>query len=160
MHSITEEVTGDRSTVDSVTSETRWETIRRCFRNFLASLNVFGRYHSTVIGEILNLDTENRRVLVRNLASLWSIYIRYDKRFEEILRTNTSNPVEITGKIRIDREETPLSIVYIEKIVLVDTSDIPLSEILPDHLKLKIKAPPLINVELEEDLKRFYCGEL
>ncbi len=160
MHSRIEKVTGDRSTVDSVASETRWETISSCFRNFLASLNVFGRYHPTVIGEILNLDTENRRVLVKNIESLWSIYIRYEKRFEEILRTNSSNPVEITGKIRIDREENPLSIVYIEKIVPVDTSDIPLSEVLPDHLKLKTNKDLLIKVELEEEKKRFYSGEL
>ncbi len=133
-------------------------TVFEWFGRFLSSLNLFARYHPTVIGEILTIDTEKRRVLVRNLASLWGIYILYDKRFEEILRTNASNPVEITGKIRIDREENPLSVVYIEKIVPVDTSDIPLSEILPDHLKLKTKETPLIKVKLEEEEKRFYSG--
>ena len=150
-------------TADLVVVAKQKSTIREISRNralysllreFLSRLNVFAKYHHYMIGKIDVVDTRTLTAVVVYAKTRRRIEIRYDESEEGVLTRNKDQYVEVSGKIQVDRNFSPVSIQTFNKINRVDTSDLEIAEVLPSYLELTTSTEPTISVELDED-KRF-----
>lgn len=128
-------------------------------QTFCTKFNVFAKYHSCMIGAVQSLDPGTQTAIITDLKTHRRIAIRYEKSSEAFLLNNINELVEIVGKIQIDRKANPLLICAVEKLSSVDTSDLQISQVLPNSLKLRSAKDPIISVELDEH-QQFYCASL
>ena len=135
---------------------------RRFFHGIRTSLikfNIFAKYHSCMIGAVQCLDTGTQTAIITDLKTHRRLGIRYEKSSEAFLLDNINELLEIVGKIQIDRNANPLLISAVEKLSAVDTSDLQISQVLPNFLKLRSPKDPIVRVELDEH-QQFYCARL
>lgn len=133
--------------------------LARGFMSLVTDLSILAKYQTCMIGKIESVDTIAQTATVIDLKTNRKMRIIYKKCFESVLLSKTSDLIEIVGRIRVDGDHNPLTVRYINRIVSVDTSEIKVSEILPDYLQLRANKDPSIKVALDET-KRFYCGDL
>ena len=128
-------------------------------KTFLIKFNIFAKYHSCMIGAVQSLDTDAQTAVIADLKTHRRLGIRYEKSLEPFLLNSINELVEVVGKIQIDRNASPLLICAVEKLCSVDTSDIKISQVIPNFLKLRSPIDPIVRVELD-DHQQFYCARL
>lgn len=128
-------------------------------KTFFIKFNIFAKYHSCMIGAVQSLDTGTQTAIITDLKTHRRFGIRYEKSLEPFLLNSINELVEIVGKIQIDRNANPLQICSADKLSSVDTSDLQISQVLPNSLKLRSPKDPIVRVELDEH-QQFYCAML
>lgn len=137
----------------------RTTSVALCLTSLVARFNIFARFYPSMIGKIDHVDTVKRIALVQVPRTDQQIRFRFSKSQQPSLLANASKLVEIHGKIKMDNQDNPTAVYSVFHISPVDTSDIDVSDVLPDFLQLVTRTVPLINVDLDET-KSFYCAEL
>ena len=127
--------------------------------SLVTRFNIFARFYPSMIGRIEHVDTVKRMAIVYVPRTDQQIRFRFSKSQQPTLLANASKLVEIHGKIKMDNQDNPVAVYSVFHVGPVDTSDINVSDVLPDFLRLVTRTVPLINVDLDET-KRFYCAEL
>ena len=134
-------------------------SVARWLTSLVTRFNIFSRFYPSMIGKIDHVDTVKRIALVHVPRTDQQIRFGFSESQQPTLLANASKLVEIHGKIKMDNQDNPIAVYSVFHISPVDTSDIDVSDVLPDFLRLVTRAVPLINVDLDET-KRFYCAEL
>ena len=149
----------DIATPNAVGRETRFNTLLQSLTTFVARFKIHTRNYSCMIGELIEVETDKQVAIVIVPRTKHRIKFRYDKRIEPNLLANRSKLIEIKGKIGMDNLDNPVLARSVKQVSLADTSDIDISEVLPESLQLTHQNPIMVNVDLDET-KRFYSAEL
>ena len=137
----------------------RTKSVALCLTSLVTRFNMFARFYPSMIGKIDHVDSVNRIAVVQVPRTDQQIRFRFSKSQQPSLLANASKLVEIHGKIKMDNQDNPIAVYSVFHIGPVDTSDIDVSDVLPDFLQLVTRTVPLISVDLDET-KSFYCAEL
>ena len=143
----------------AVGRETIFDTFVHRLTAFVTRLKIHTRNYPSMIGELLEVETDKQVAMVSVPRTEHRIKFRYDKRIEPKLLANRSKLIEIKGKIGMDKLDNPVLARSVKQVNSVDTSDIDISEVLPDSLQLTHQNPLMVNVDLDET-QRFYSAEL
>ena len=139
--------------------ETSYDTFVQRLTAFVTRFKIHTRNYPSMIGELLEVETDKQVAMVSVPRTEHRIKFRYDKRIEPDLLANRSKLIEIKGKIGMDKLDNPVLARSVKQVNSVDTSDIDISEVLPDSLQLTHQNPLMVNVDLDET-QRFYSAEL
>ena len=148
-----------KATPSAVGRETRFNTSVQRLAAFVTRFKIHTRNYPCMIGELIEVETDKQVAMVSVPRTKQRIKFRYDKRIEPNLLSNLSKLIEIKGKIGMDKHDYPVLARSVKQVSSVDTSDIDISEVLPDSLQLTHHNPLMVNVDLDET-QLFYSAKL
>ena len=107
---------------------------------------------SVVVGRIKSINLTNGRfsLLVAGSEENAVSCIYLDDDLPMLLR-DPQKLIEVQGMIELDINGQPAKVRRVETICPVETSGIPVSDVLPDHLELRESEGPLFSVDYDEE---------
>ena len=120
--------------------------------------DIFRRTFHAFIGVVTKVDVKESRILVKIPNLERELWANYPPNLEKFFLSNQGNLVEFEGKIKLDKNEVPYSVKSIDNAKLADESNIRVSEVLPDFLRVKTLPKQYFNVYLTDD-KQTYVAE-
>ena len=110
---------------------------------------------SVAVGRINSINLKNRRLSLLVAGSEKAVSCVYSDRDQPmLLKVLLKDPlklIEIQGMIELDLDGLPAKVRDVTMMCPVETSDIPVSDVLPDHLELREPEGPLFSVNYEEE---------
>ena len=106
---------------------------------------------SVAVGRMNRISSKNRRLSLLVAGSDDVVSCAYSEGDQPMLLESPQKLFEVHGKIKFDRDGRPAMIQSVTRICPVDTGDIPVSDVLPDHLELRDPQGPLFSVDYDEE---------
>ena len=107
---------------------------------------------SVVVGRIKSINLTNGRFSLLVAGSEDNaVNCTYSDDDRPMLLRDPQKLIEVQGVIELDLEGQPAKVRRVKAICPVDTSDIPVSDVLPDHLELREPEGPLFSVDYDEE---------
>lgn len=106
---------------------------------------------SVAVGRINSINLKNRRLSLLVAGSEKVVSCAYSDVDRSMLLKNPLKLIEVQGVIELDLDGQPAKVRDVTTICPVDTSDIPVSDVLPDHLEVRESEGPLFSVDYDEE---------
>ena len=106
---------------------------------------------SVVVGRINSINLKNGRLSLLVAGSEKAVSCAYSDGDRPMLLKDPQKLIEVQGVIELDLDGHPAKVRDVTMICPVDTSDIPVSDALPDHLELREPEGPLFSVDYDEE---------
>ena len=107
---------------------------------------------SVVVGRMKSINLTNGRFSLLVAGSDDNaVNCTYSDNDRPMLLRDPQKLIEVQGVIDLDLDGQPAKVRQVKAICPVDTSDIPVSDVLPDHLELREPEGPLFSVDYDEE---------
>lgn len=114
--------------------------------------------HSVATGHLSKIDFKASKIFLVMPGTGHSISCLYDQSIEATLLENARDLIQVVGTIELDENGHARRITDVQEVHAVNTDDIDLADLLPDHLELREPSSFEISVKLSED-RQTYLAE-
>lgn len=106
---------------------------------------------SVAVGRINSINLKNKRFSLLVAGSENVVSCAYSDGDRPMLLKDPLKLIEVQGVIELDLDGQPAKVRSVTTICPVETSDIPVSDLLPDHLEMRESEGPLFSVDYDEE---------
>jgi len=110
----------------------------------------------TVTGELIKMDFEEKKVVIRHPAAKRTIECDYDEENEPRIIDQRRQLVQVTGTFKLDHEGYPTKAVSIERIEEVDMSELWYESISHENRVLAFNPPLVLTPAMDEATQQLY----
>ncbi len=115
----------------------------------------------TVTGDLIKIDFERRIVTIKYPPTGKALDCSYLPEFEDMIVTNRTGPIQVTGTFVLDDDGNPKSLSDVTKIEAIDLSPIYIQEVpLGESSRLVFKEALMIPVTLDTESSQYMVAEL
>ena len=117
------------------------------------------RIEEVVTGYVDKLDFKRQILFLRTPSTRRILRCQYEKGMQPLLLANRRELVHVDGKVKLNRDDDPVKILEVSGIRDIDTSNINVTDLLPDYLERNGTEDLYVRVALS-DCKQVYTAEM